>query len=51
MGQVNLERVNQALLLKYSERLEFNPFECTGAGMMALLSEIAASGAIDNRGK
>jgi hypothetical protein len=49
MGQVNLANINPALLLKYSERAELNPFTCTGAATMALLQEIAASGNIVNR--
>ena len=49
MGQVNIANINPALLLKYSERAELNPFACTGAATMALLQEVAASGNIVNR--
>ena len=49
MGQVNLANVNPALLLKYCERAELNPFSVGSAATMALLLEIAASGAIVNR--
>jgi len=49
MGQVKISNINPALLLKYSERAELNPFACSGAQMLALLCEIAASGAIANR--
>jgi Sensors of blue-light using FAD len=49
MGLVNIGSVNPALLLKYSERSELNPFACTGEAMMALFLEIAESGAIAHR--
>ena len=49
MGQVNMGSINPALLLKYSEKPELNPFKCRGEATMALLLEIAASGAIVNR--
>ena len=50
MGQVSIESVNPALLLKYSERAELNPFACSGKATMALLLELVASGAITSRG-
>ena len=49
MGQVNMASINPALLLKFSETTELNPFACTGEATMALMLEIAASGAIGNR--
>jgi hypothetical protein len=49
MGQVNLETVNPALLLKYSEKAELNPFTSSGRATMALLMELVATGAIVNR--
>jgi Sensors of blue-light using FAD len=49
MGQVNIASVNSALLLKYSERAELDPFALPGAATMALLHEIADSGAIAQR--
>ena len=49
MGQVNIAGINPALLLKYSEKITFDPFACTGAATMALVDEIASSGAIANR--
>ena len=49
MGQVKLASVSPVLLLKYSEKAVLNPFTCTGAATMALLMEIAGSGAIVNR--
>ena len=49
MGQVNVGKVNPALLLKYSERAELDPFKRPGAATMALLEELAASGVIATR--
>ncbi len=46
MGRVDLERVNRALLLKYGERAELNPFESSSGATMALLDELLATGAI-----
>jgi len=50
MGKVNVDRVNPALLLKYSERAELNPFACSSQATMALLSELVATGAILGKG-
>jgi hypothetical protein len=49
MGHVAMSSLNPALLLRYSEKAELNPFNCTGEATMALLLEIAASGSIVNR--
>lgn len=49
MGSVNIDTVNPALLLKYSERAELNPFTSSGRATMALLMELMASGSIVNR--
>ena len=49
MGQVNLDTVNPALLLKYSETAELNPFVTSGAATMLLLMELMATGAIVTR--
>jgi hypothetical protein len=49
MGQVNIENINPALLLKYSEKAELNPFGCSGQATMALLEELVATGAIVSR--
>lgn len=49
MGQVNFGGINPGLLLKYSERAVFNPFACAGATTMALLLEIAETGAVAHR--
>lgn len=50
MGQVNISKVNPALLLKYSERADLNPFGISGHATMALLDELVATAAIVNRG-
>jgi Sensors of blue-light using FAD len=49
MGKVNIETINPGILLKYSERVELNPYNCSGQAMMSLLQELAASGAIASR--
>ena len=46
MGQVNLHRLNPALLLKYSETGKLDPYTISGAAMSALFGEMCASGAI-----
>jgi hypothetical protein len=51
MGQVSFESINPAILLKYSERAELNPFNCSGKATMALLDELVATGTIASRGK
>lgn len=47
MGQVNLHRLNHALLLKYSETGKLDPYTMSGAAMGALFREMCASGAIE----
>lgn len=49
MGQVNLDGVNPALLLKYSEKPELDPFIAPGQATMALLTEFVATGSIVSR--
>jgi hypothetical protein len=49
MGQVNLAKVNPALLLKYSDRPVLDPFASSGKASMALLDELIASAAIVGR--
>jgi len=46
MGQVDLDRINQSLLLKYSEKPKLDPFSCSGNTTMALLNELVATGSI-----
>ena len=46
MGQVNLQRVNQALLLKYSDTAVLDPFNMPAAASMALFKELMATALI-----
>ena len=46
MGQVNVARVNPALLLKYSDRASLDPFACSCRATLALLDELVATAAI-----
>lgn len=50
MGQVNLTRLNPALLLKYSERPTLDPFAVSGQVSMALFDELIATAAIVGQG-
>ena len=50
MGQVSIKKLNPALVLKYFRRLEFDPFECSGAATLSLLNDLVATAAIVNRG-
>ena len=50
MGQVNIAKVNPALLLKYSEKALLNPFSCSGHATMALLDELVATASVVSRG-
>jgi hypothetical protein len=50
MGQVNIAKVNTALLLKYSEKAELDPFSMPGQATLALLAELVASASIVSRG-
>ena len=49
MGQVNIAKVNMALLLKYSERPVLDPFNISGQATMALLNELVATAQIASR--
>ncbi|MEO8281208.1 MAG: BLUF domain-containing protein [Ideonella sp.] len=46
MGQVNLQRLNPAQLIKYSETAVLDPFSLPGAASMALFNELVASAAV-----
>jgi hypothetical protein len=46
MGQVNMSRMNPALLLKYSERPTLDPFSVSGHVSMALFQELMATASI-----
>jgi hypothetical protein len=51
MGQVNLAKINPALLLKYFKRAELDPFDASGAATLSLLGELVASASIVGRGE
>ena len=46
MGQVNMPRLNPALLLKYSEKPTLDPFAVSGQVSMALFEELCATASI-----
>lgn len=46
MGQVNLARLNPALLLKYSESATLDPYAMSGTVSLALLDELAATASV-----
>jgi len=50
MGQVNIARVNAALLLKYGERPTLDPFTAPGSATMALLHDLVGTAQIATRG-
>jgi hypothetical protein len=50
MGQVNMARLNPALMLKYSERAMLDPFSVSGSASMALFEELMATASIVGQG-
>ncbi len=46
MGQVNMARLNPALLLKYSETATLDPYAVSGAVSMSLFQELMATASI-----
>lgn len=46
MGQVNLHRLNPALVLKYCDSTKLDPYGMSGRAVMALFQELVSSGAI-----
>jgi hypothetical protein len=50
MGQVNLSRINPALLLKYSETATLDPYAVSGAVSMALFDELVATASVMGQG-
>jgi hypothetical protein len=46
MGQVNLSRINPALLMKYSETAVLDPYAVSGAASMALFNELVATASV-----
>lgn len=49
MGQVNVTRINQSILLKYAERPELDPYAVSGKVSLALLEELMATASIIGR--
>ena len=49
MGQVNVAKLNTTILLKYSEKPEFNPYAVSGQVSLALLEELMATASIMGR--
>ena len=49
MGQVNLQKLNHSILLKYSEKPELDPYSVSGEVSMALLEELMATASIIGR--
>ncbi len=46
MGQVNMGRLNPALLLKYSEAAVLDPYAVSGAVSMAMFNELVATASV-----
>ena len=46
MGQVNMARLNPALLLKYSEAAVLDPYAVSGGVSMALFNELVATASV-----
>ena len=46
MGKVNVKKISPAVLLKYGEKAELNPFACSGHASMALLEELITAGLV-----
>ncbi len=49
MGQVNLSKINQSILLKYSDKAELDPYSVSGKVSFALLEELMATASIIGR--
>ena len=49
MGSVNLNRVNQGSILRFSETAVLDPFVMSAAAVLALLEELTSTGAIVTR--
>ena len=50
MGQINIDRLNPTMLLKYFRRAELNPFETSGCASLSLLAELVDTAALTLRG-
>lgn len=49
MGEVNMNRINASILLKYAEKPELDPYLVSGCVSMALLEELMATASIIGR--
>ncbi len=47
MGQVNMSRLNPALLLKYSEAAVLDPYAVSGKASLALFNELVATASVN----
>lgn len=50
MGQVNVNRLNPALLLRYSETAVLDPYAVSGKVSMALFNELIATASVAGQG-
>jgi hypothetical protein len=50
MGQVNMNRLNPALLLRYSETPVLDPYAVSGKASMALFNELVATASVVGQG-
>ncbi len=50
MGQVNMNRLNPALLLRYSETATLDPYSVSGKVSMALFNELVATASVVGQG-
>jgi hypothetical protein len=46
MGRVNLNRINRACILRFSESSELDPFSMSGQSAMALLEELTSTASV-----
>lgn len=46
MGEVSVAQLNPTVLLKHSATLHIDPFNMSGAGVLAMLNELVASGTV-----
>lgn len=49
MGEVNMNRINASILLKYAEKAELDPYSVSGRVSLALLEELMATASIIGR--
>ena len=49
MGEVNMNRINASILLKYAEKPELDPYSVSGKVSLALLEELMATASVIGR--